>query len=147
MDKALEAKEIADTTHVNIDDLEELSEERRKFIREKSGGNLVTLFSLPGDNVCVPLLCDDLADRAIQYTHIRDDKVRQCKYKTVVNGTLCNYYVALVLAIFRVFQFSPFSSYCHTRTNHGRSCKFLSCKFGHSLTACNAYGLQIKNRR
>ena len=78
MERALEAKVIADTTHVKIDDLEELSEEQRKFIREKSGGNHVALFSLPGDNVCVPLLCDDLADDKIQYTHVREDKVRYC---------------------------------------------------------------------
>ena len=73
--RALEAKEMGRSTKVSINNLKELSEEQRKAIEKNINDKTLTLFSLPGGNVCVPLLSDDTSQNTIPYTHVMNDKV------------------------------------------------------------------------
>ena len=75
MKRALEATEMGRTTQVSIKDLIELSEEQRKVIETNINDKTLTLFSLPGGNICVPLIADDASKNTIPYTHVMNDKV------------------------------------------------------------------------
>jgi hypothetical protein len=62
-------------TEVNIKDLKELSPEQRRTIQKISRDNTLHLFTLPGGNICVPLISDEADNSSIPYTHVMNDKV------------------------------------------------------------------------
>ena len=82
--QALEASEIAKMTPVSITNMGELTEAQKKTIENSSRDKTLQLYSLPGGNICVPLLSEETAESSIPFTHVMNDKVlkhnnRPCK--------------------------------------------------------------------
>ena len=75
--QALEASEMAEKTEVKIADLKDLSKDERKLMEKNSVNNTIYLFTLPGGNICVPLLPGEEGESGeeISYTHVMDEKV------------------------------------------------------------------------
>ena len=73
MKQALGAFEMAKRTEIKIDDLE-LTEEQRKTAKKYCVNGTLSLFSLPGGNICVPSMLDD-GEETIPYIHVMNDKV------------------------------------------------------------------------
>ena len=68
---------MAEKTEVKIADLKDLSKDERKLMEKNSVNNTIYLFTLPGGNICVPLLPGEEGESGeeISYTHVMDEKV------------------------------------------------------------------------
>ena len=68
---------MAEKTEVKIADLKDLSKDERKLMEKNSVNNTIYLFTLPGGNICVPLLPDEEEESGeeIPYTHVMNEKV------------------------------------------------------------------------
>ena len=55
--------------------LEELSDDQRHMIKQKYGDNDLVVYSLPGENICVPTLVTEDEDSSDNFTHVKSGKV------------------------------------------------------------------------
>ena len=76
MEQALKASEQAKKHRVLISELKEISADQKKLIKSRSSNDELVLFSLPGNNVCVPTFPESGGTEAVNFTHIMNNKVR-----------------------------------------------------------------------
>lgn len=69
----MEAFETAHRTDLSIDEMPELNAEQKAIVQKYSENGFLSLFSLPGGNVAVPLLSEQVSEKL--YTHVFKDKV------------------------------------------------------------------------
>ena len=72
---ALQATEMAAKTPLDISSLVELSEDQRTLVQKSSKDGKIDLFSLPGENICLPVFDDNAGDSSPPFTHVINGKV------------------------------------------------------------------------
>ena len=72
---ALEATEMAPSTTLNISELDELTDSQRQIVQKNSKNSTLEIYSLPGGNICVPLLDVESEDLSTPFTHVMNGKV------------------------------------------------------------------------
>ena len=75
---ALEATEYAPKTTLCIQVLDGLSEEQTNVVLKNSTDGKLELYTLPGGNICVPVLSIEGTESCRLFTHIRNGKVDHC---------------------------------------------------------------------
>ena len=73
MTQALEAADYAPRKEVALKDLTGIPEEQFACLERSSKDGKLELFTLPGGNICAPLLESSVS--AVQFTHVMNGKV------------------------------------------------------------------------
>ena len=71
--EALKATEMATQHQIAQSILEELTDAQRHMIKQKYGDNNLVVYSLPGENICVPTIITE--DSGDNFTHVKSGKV------------------------------------------------------------------------
>ena len=69
------ATDFAPKTLVTVNNLDGLTESQTIILDRNSKHGKLELFSLPGGNICVPLLDEETEDSGAQFTHVMNGKV------------------------------------------------------------------------
>ena len=69
------ATEEALKTELLIEDMIELSNDQKELMSQNSIDGKIVLYSLPGKNICVPLLLNDNDNKRVPFVHIFNGKV------------------------------------------------------------------------
>ena len=72
---AVKATEYAPKTEVSLQELEGLTDEQTNCLKQNSKEGKIVLHSLPGGNICVPLLDVENEDSTGNFTHVMNGKV------------------------------------------------------------------------
>jgi hypothetical protein len=75
---AVKAADYAPKTEVSLQDLEGLTDEQTSCLKKHSKDGKLELHSLPGGNICVPLLDVENEDCTGHFTHVMNGKVNIC---------------------------------------------------------------------
>lgn len=69
------ATEVAEKTELLIEDMTELSNDQKALMSQNSLDGKIVLYSLPGKNICVPLILDNNDNKRVPFVHIFNGKV------------------------------------------------------------------------
>ena len=75
IERALSATAFAPKTQVAVSSMDGLTEDQSRLLNLHSKDGILELFSLPGGNICVPLLPEENKASAIGFTHVMNGKV------------------------------------------------------------------------
>ena len=82
--EALKATEMATQHQIDQSSLEELNDAQKHMIKQKYGDNNLVVYSLPGENICVPTIISE--DSGDSFTHVKSGKVSFIHMKILLLG-------------------------------------------------------------
>ena len=93
MEQALLATEYAKQYLVQVSKLKDMPPDDKKLIKPHTSNGQLTLYSLPGNNVCVPTFPEDSEASAanVKFTHVMNNKTETWFMKSTMNQWIVSF--------------------------------------------------------